>query len=76
MRLAIGLLDHFIVNLSSVLVIIPTRVITPVYNGTKASLHFESMNLRIQLKDTNFRVEEMALPTVAKDLHREKGGSR
>ena len=40
MRLAIGLLDYFIVNVSSVLGYIPTVVMTPVYNCTKASLRF------------------------------------
>ena len=80
MHLTIGLLDHFkskssgavIVNVSSVLGYIPTSIINPVYNGTKAWLHFWSMNLRTQLKDTNIRVVEIAPPTVATDLHRER----
>ena len=80
MHLTIGLLDHFksksdgalIVNVSSVLGYIPISVINPVYNGTKAWLHFWSMNLRTQLKDTKVKVVEIAPPTVATDLHRER----
>ncbi|MCJ1252834.1 hypothetical protein MMC24_000640 [Lignoscripta atroalba] len=79
MHLAIGFLDHFkskpsavIMNVSSVLGFIPTSVISPVYNGTKAWMHFWTMNLRTQLKDTNVRVVEIAPPTVATDLHRER----
>ncbi|KAI4131108.1 MAG: hypothetical protein LQ347_003120 [Umbilicaria vellea] len=80
MHLAIGFLDHFkshangavIVNVSSVLGYIPFSVVNPVYNGTKAWLHFWSMNLRTQLKDTKVRVIEIAPPTVATDLHRDR----
>ena len=79
MHLAIGLLPHFksksfalIVNVSSGLGYIPTRVINRVYNGTKAWTHFWSMNLRTQLKDTSVRVVEIAPPTVSTDLHRER----
>ncbi|KAK6854761.1 NAD(P)-binding protein [Apiospora arundinis] len=77
MHLAVGLLAHFkskphalIVNVSSVLGFVPFSIINPVYNGTKAWLHFWSMNLRTQLQDTNVRVVEIAPPTVATDLHR------
>ncbi|KAI5366126.1 putative short-chain dehydrogenase/reductase SDR, NAD(P)-binding domain superfamily [Septoria linicola] len=85
MHLAIGLLPHFkshksgavIINVSSVLGYIPTSVINPVYNGTKAWQHFWSVNLRTQLsraKDggEKIRVVEIAPPTVATDLHRER----
>ncbi|KAK8879787.1 NAD(P)-binding protein [Apiospora arundinis] len=79
MHLAVGLLAHFkskphalIVNVSSVLGFVPFSIINPVYNGTKAWLHFWSMNLRTQLQDTNVRVVEIAPPTVATDLHRER----
>ena len=79
MHLTIGLLPHFkskssalIVNVSSVLGFIPISIINPVYNGTKAWLHFWSMNLRTQLRDTNVRVVEIAPPTVSTDLHRER----
>lgn len=79
MHLAIGLLPHLkqqkssvIVNVSSVLGYIPFSIINPVYNGTKAWLHFWSMNLRTQLKDTNVKVVEIAPPTVSTDLHRER----
>jgi len=75
MHLAIGLLDHFkskpsgalIVKVSSFLGYIPTSVINPVYNGTKAWVHFWSMNMRTQLEDTKVRVVEIAPPTVATD---------
>ena len=80
MHLAIGFLDHFkskpdgavIMNVSSVLGYIPTSIINPVYNGTKAWMHFWSMNLRTQLKDTKVRVVEIAPPSVGTDLHRER----
>ncbi|KAI0179792.1 NAD(P)-binding protein [Hypoxylon sp. FL1284] len=79
LHLAVGLLPHFkakqqalIINVSSVLGYVPFSIINPVYNGTKAWLHFWSMNLRSQLKDTNVRVVEIAPPTVATDLHRER----
>ncbi|KAK8069207.1 hypothetical protein PG994_005823 [Apiospora phragmitis] len=79
MHLAVGLLSHFkskphaiIINVSSVLGFVPFSIINPVYNGTKAWLHFWSMNLRTQLQDTNVRVVEIAPPTVATDLHRER----
>lgn len=53
MHLAVGLLPHLkskphalVVNVSSVLGFVPFSIINPVYNGTKAWLHFWSMNLR------------------------------
>ncbi|KAK1500549.1 short-chain dehydrogenase [Colletotrichum tamarilloi] len=63
-----------IINVSSVLGFIPFSIINPVYNGTKAWLHFWSMNLRTQLKNSGskVRVVEIAPPTVATDLHRER----
>jgi short-subunit dehydrogenase involved in D-alanine esterification of teichoic acids len=79
MHLSLGLIPHFkekpnalIVNLTSGLAYIPFSVINPVYNGTKAWLHFFSMNLRTQLKNTSIRVVELAPPMVATDLHRER----
>ncbi|KAM0233820.1 hypothetical protein ACHAP5_010252 [Fusarium lateritium] len=79
MHLSLGLIPHFkekpnalIVNLTSGLGYIPFSVINPVYNGTKAWLHFFSMNLRTQLKNTSIRVVELAPPMVATDLHRER----
>lgn len=57
MHLTIGFLDHFkkkeaatIINVSSVLGFVPFSIINPVYNGTKAWMHFWSMNLRTQLQ--------------------------
>ncbi|MCJ1224924.1 hypothetical protein MMC12_001571 [Toensbergia leucococca] len=79
MHLAIGFLDHFkskpsavIMNVSSLLGYSPVSVINPVYCGTKAWVHFWSMNMRTQLKDTNVRIVEIVPPTVATDLHRER----
>ncbi|KAI1099075.1 NAD(P)-binding protein [Jackrogersella minutella] len=79
LHLAIGLMPHLkskshaiIINVTSVLGFVPFSVINPVYNGTKAWLHFWSMTLRSQLKDTNVRVVEIVPPTVATDLHRER----
>lgn len=81
MHLAVQLLQHFkqkpgavIMNVSSVLGYIPTSVINPCYNGTKALTHFWSMNLRTQLENAgaNIRVIEIAPPTVSTDLHRER----
>jgi short-subunit dehydrogenase involved in D-alanine esterification of teichoic acids len=79
MHLALNLLPHFkslphalIVNVSSVLGFVPFSIINPVYNGTKAWLHFWSMALRSQLKESNVKVVEIAPPTVATDLHRER----
>lgn len=81
MHLALGLLPHFqtrpnalIINVSSVLGFIPFSIINPVYNGTKAWLHFWSMNLRTQLMQggSKVRVVEIAPPTVSTDLHRER----
>jgi len=81
MHLAVGLLPHFksksnavIMNVSSVLGFIPTSVINPVYNGTKAWVHFFSMNLRTQLQKAgaNIKIIEIAPPSVGTDLHRER----
>ncbi|KFA68374.1 hypothetical protein S40285_02493 [Stachybotrys chlorohalonatus IBT 40285] len=81
MHLTLTLLPHFkakpaalVINVSSVLGFIPFSIINPVYNGTKAFLHFWSMNLRTQLEHagTNIKVVEIAPPTVATDLHRER----
>lgn len=79
MHLALGLLSHFqskpsaaIINVSSVLGFVPFSILNPVYNGTKAWLHFWSMALRVQLRDTNVKVIEIAPPQVATDLHRER----
>lgn len=79
MHLALTLLPHLkskpnalIVNVSSVLGFVPFSIINPVYNGTKAWMHFWSMALRKQLKDSSVAVVEIAPPTVATDLHRER----
>lgn len=79
MHLAVGLLSHLkskpaamIINVSSVLGFVPFSILNPVYNGTKAWLHFWSMSLRVQLKGTNVKVVEIAPPQVGTDLHRER----
>ena len=83
MHLAIGLLpallkhDHpTIVNVSSVLGFVPFSKINPVYNGTKAWVHFWTMNLRTQLLQSpgseKVTVVEIAPPSVETDLHRER----
>ncbi|KAF2125225.1 hypothetical protein P153DRAFT_426193 [Dothidotthia symphoricarpi CBS 119687] len=79
MHLALHMLPHLrskstalIVNVSSSLGFVPFSVMTPVYCGTKAWVHFWSVNLRQQLKDSNVRVVEIAPPMVGTDLHRDK----
>jgi short-subunit dehydrogenase involved in D-alanine esterification of teichoic acids len=79
MHLAMHLLPHFrqkesavIMNVSSALGFIPISIINPVYNATKAWLHFFSMNLRTQLKGTAVKVVEVVPPMVATDLHRDR----
>ena len=81
MHLTLSLLPHLqtkphgtIINVSSVLGFIPFSVINPVYNGTKAWLHFWTLNLRSQLREAGSKVKvvEIAPPTVATDLHRER----
>jgi len=51
---------------------VPFSIVNPVYNGTKAWVHFWTMNLRTQLKDSKVKVVEIVPPTVATDLHRER----
>ncbi|PLB43832.1 NAD(P)-binding protein [Aspergillus steynii IBT 23096] len=82
MHLALGLLEHFknkpqgatIINVSSILAFVPFSVINPVYNGTKAWLHFWSMALRSQLSRGGYekiKIVEVAPPSVATNLHRD-----
>jgi len=82
MHLTLGFLKHFnslenggvIMNVSSVLGFNPTSVVNPVYNGTKAWLHFFSTNIRTQLQQAGSKVKvvEIVPPTVETDLHRER----
>lgn len=79
MHLNVELLQHLksksnalVVNVSSVLGFVPMSLINPVYNGTKAWLHFWTVVLREQLKGTNVKVVELAPPSVGTDLHRER----
>ncbi|KAL4950198.1 hypothetical protein BDW69DRAFT_172650 [Aspergillus filifer] len=83
MHLTLGLLEHFknrpsgavVMNVSSILAFVPFSVINPVYNGTKAWLHFWSMTLRTQLARGGYekiKVVEIAPPSVGTDLHRDR----
>lgn len=82
MHLCVGLVPHFnslpnggvIMNVSSVLGYNPFSLVNPVYNGTKAWVHFFTMNLRTQLRDASskIRVVEIVPPTVETALHRER----
>ncbi|EGX90128.1 short-chain dehydrogenases/reductase, putative [Cordyceps militaris CM01] len=81
LHLTMHLLPHLqqqqhpvVVNVSSILGFVPFAVGNPVYNGTKAWLHFWSMNLRTQLRQggSRVRVVEIAPPTVGTDLHRDR----
>lgn len=81
LHLTLALLPHFetkqhavVVNVTSILGFLPTSIINPVYNGTKAWLHFWTMNLRSQLKARGSKVSvvEIAPPQVETDLHRER----
>lgn len=61
-------------NVSSVLGYSPVSLVNPVYNGTKAFVHFFTMNLRSQLRqaDSKIKVVEIVPPTVETALHRER----
>lgn len=82
LHLSLELLPHFqnlpngavIMNVSSILGFMPSSIINPVYNGTKAWLHNFSMNLRTQLgqADSKIKVVEIVPPSVETDLHRER----
>ena len=82
MHLILNLLPHFktkdfacIMNVASILGFIPFSIINPVYNGSKAWVHFFTMNLRTQLHKeghSKIKVVEIAPPTVSTDLHRER----
>ncbi|KAJ4363011.1 hypothetical protein N0V83_010129 [Neocucurbitaria cava] len=79
MHLALRLLKHLktkpnavIVNVGSVLGFVPFSIINPVYNGTKAWIHFWNLALRKQLDGSSVSIVEIAPPTVATDLHRER----
>jgi len=61
-----------IMNVSSVLGFVPYSIINPIYNGTKAFVHFWSMTQRTQLKGSNVRIVEIVPPSVGTDLHRER----
>lgn len=83
MHLALALLTHLrtkphaaIINVSSVLGFVPFSIINPVYNATKAWVHFWTMNLRTQINwagdGDRIKVVEIAPPGVESDLHRER----
>jgi len=58
-----------IVNVSSGLAFIPLSI-SPVYSATKAGLHSYTLALRMQLKNTNVRVIELAPPGTETPLFR------
>lgn len=82
MHLCVGLVPHFnglpeggvIMNVSSVLGYNPVSLVNPIYNGTKAFVHFFTMNLRSQLREagSKIKVVEIVPPTVETSLHRER----
>jgi short-subunit dehydrogenase involved in D-alanine esterification of teichoic acids len=82
MHLSVCLVPHFnglknggvIMNVSSVLGYNPYSLVNPVYNGTKAWVHFFTMNLRSQLRQagSKIKVVEIVPPTVETALHRER----
>jgi len=82
LHLSASLVPHFnslpngavIMNVSSVLGYNPFSLVNPVYNGTKAWVHFFTMNLRTQLRQagSKIKVVEIVPPTVETDLHRER----
>jgi short-subunit dehydrogenase involved in D-alanine esterification of teichoic acids len=82
MHLSVGIVPHFnglpnggvIMNVSSVLGFNPFSIVNPVYNGSKAWVHFFTMNLRTQLMQagSKIKVVEIAPPTVETALHRER----
>ena len=63
-----------IMNVSSVLGFLPASVINPVYNGTKAWVHFFTTNLRSQYnlagKGERLKIIEIAPPSVTTELVR------
>lgn len=60
-----------IINITTGLVYAP-KADYPFYNATKAALHSFTQVLRIQLKDTNFRVIEVLFPAVKTPWHKGK----
>lgn len=56
-----------IVNVSSGLAFVPFPI-SPVYSATKAGLHFYTQSLRIQLKNTNIKVFELAPPATKTNM--------
>ncbi|KAJ9603740.1 hypothetical protein H2200_011926 [Cladophialophora chaetospira] len=83
MHLVLAFLPHFtnlpenkkgvLVNVSSILGYLPSSIINPVYNGTKAWVHMFSLNLRSQYeKSGKIKVVEIAPPTVSTALHRDR----
>jgi Short-chain dehydrogenase involved in D-alanine esterification of lipoteichoic acid and wall teichoic acid (D-alanine transfer protein) len=62
-----------IMNVSSVLAFVPYPV-APVYCATKAGVHSFTQSLRVQLKNTNIKVFELAPPTTKTPLLRALDG--
>lgn len=51
-----------IVNISSGLAFVPMPI-SPIYSATKAAIHAFTLSLRVQLKNTNIKVFELAPPS-------------
>lgn len=56
-----------IMNVSSGLAFVPFPI-SPIYSATKSGLHFYTQSLRVQLKNTNIKVFELAPPLTNTDL--------
>ena len=76
-RMAVEFLPHLkrqkratIVNVSSGLAFVPLPIL-PVYCATKAAIHSFTQSLRIQLRNTNISVFELAPPITATSLFRD-----
>ena len=65
--------DATVLTVTSGLAFTPLRV-TPSYNASKAAIHMLTESLRLQLRGTSVRLQELAPPAVRTDLmpgHRE-----
>jgi uncharacterized oxidoreductase len=66
--------ENLLVNITSELALFPIPIL-PLYSATKAGLRVFTRALRIQLKDTRFRVVEILPPAVDTDMPRSMGNT-